>query len=138
MLDKGQEDDWFGSHFILTLAVLAVVGLVSLVIWEWFYKHPIIEVRLFKNLNFLAANGMMFILGLMLFASLVMMPLFLQSLMGYTAESAAGAFRGWPAAAVHDARYRGALVESAGPLFDRVWLADPLGGDVLFQPASRP
>ena len=88
MLDKGQEDDWFGSHFILTLAVLAAVGLVSLVVWEWFYKHPIIEVRLFKNLNFLAANGMMFVLGLMLFASLVMMPLFLQSLLGYTAESA--------------------------------------------------
>src|SRR5271169_2708404 len=88
MLDKGQEDDWFGSHFIVTLAVLAVVGLVSLVVWEWFNKHPVIDVRLFKNLNFLATNGMMFILGLMLFASLVMMPLFLQSLMGYTAESA--------------------------------------------------
>jgi len=88
MLDKGQEDDWFGSHFIVTLAVLAVTGLVSLVIWEWFYKKPIIEVRLFKNLNFLAANGMMFVLGLVLFAALVMMPLFLQSLMGYTAESA--------------------------------------------------
>jgi MFS transporter, DHA2 family, multidrug resistance protein len=88
MLDKGQEDDWFGSHFIITLAVLAVVGLVSLVVWEWFYKNPVIEVRLFKNLNFLAANGMMFVLGLMLFASLVMMPLFLQSLLGYTAESA--------------------------------------------------
>jgi MFS transporter, DHA2 family, multidrug resistance protein len=88
MLDKGQEDDWFGSRFILTLAILAAVGLISLVIWEWFYKSPIIEVKLFKNLNFLGANGMMFILGLMYFASLVMMPLFLQSLMGYTAESA--------------------------------------------------
>ncbi len=88
MLDKGQEDDWFGSHFILTLAILAAVGLVSLVIWEWFYKSPVIDVRLFKNLNFLEANGMMFVLGLMLFSSLVMMPLFLQSLMGYTAESA--------------------------------------------------
>jgi DHA2 family multidrug resistance protein len=88
MLDKGQEDDWFGSHFILTLAILAAVGLVSLVIWEWFYKSPIIDVRLFKNLNFLGANGMMFMLGLMLFSTLVMMPLFLQSLMGYTAESA--------------------------------------------------
>jgi MFS transporter, DHA2 family, multidrug resistance protein len=88
LLDKGQEDDWFGSHFITALAVIAVVGLVSLVIWEWFYKHPIIDVRLFKNLNFLAANGMMFILGVALFASLVMLPLFLQSLLGYTAESA--------------------------------------------------
>ena len=88
MLDKGQEDDWFGSRFILTLAILTVVGLVSVVIWEWFYKSPIIDVRLFKNLNFLGANGMMFVLGIMLFSSLVMMPLFLQSLMGYTAESA--------------------------------------------------
>jgi DHA2 family multidrug resistance protein len=88
MLDKGQEDDWFGSQFILTLAALAVVGLVSFFFWEWFYKSPVVEVRLFGNLNFLAASGMMFVLGLMLFSSLVMMPLFLQSLMGYTAESA--------------------------------------------------
>jgi DHA2 family multidrug resistance protein len=88
MLDKGQEDDWFGSHFILTLAILAAVGIISCVVWEWFHEHPIIDVRLFKNLNFLGANGMMFVLGVLLFASLVMMPLFLQSLMGYTAESA--------------------------------------------------
>jgi DHA2 family multidrug resistance protein len=88
MLDKGQEDDWFGSHFILTLAVLAGVCLVALAVWEWFYKTPIIEVRLFKNLNFLGANAMMFILGIMLFSSLVMMPQYLQTLMGYTAESA--------------------------------------------------
>jgi MFS transporter, DHA2 family, multidrug resistance protein len=88
MLDRGQEDDWFGSHFILTLAILAAVGLVSCVLWEWFHKNAIIDVRLFKNLNFLSANGMMFVLGILLFSSLVMMPLFLQSLMGYTAESA--------------------------------------------------
>jgi DHA2 family multidrug resistance protein len=88
MLDKGQEDDWFGSRFILTLAIVAGVGLVSLVIWEWFRQHPIIEVQLFRNLNFLGANAMMFILGIMLFSSLVMMPLFLQTLLGYTSESA--------------------------------------------------
>jgi MFS transporter, DHA2 family, multidrug resistance protein len=88
MLDKGQEDDWFGSHFIVMLAIVAGMGLVSLVIWEWFYKDPIVEVRLYKNLNFLGANAMMFILGIMLFSSLVMMPLFLQTLLGYTAESA--------------------------------------------------
>jgi DHA2 family multidrug resistance protein len=88
MLDKGQEDDWFGSHFILILAILAVVGLVSCVLWEWFQERPIIDIRLFKNLNFLSANGMMFVLGILLFSSLVMMPLYLQSLMGYTAESA--------------------------------------------------
>ncbi len=88
MLDKGQEDDWFGSRFILTLAIIAAAGLISLVIWEWFYKKPIIDVHMFKNLNFLSANAMMFVLGIMLFSSLVMMPLYLQTLMGYTAESA--------------------------------------------------
>ncbi len=88
MLDKGQEDDWFGSHFILTLAVLAAAGLISLVIWEWRQKEPIVDVRMFRNFNFLGANIMIFILGIMLFSSLVMMPLFLQTLVGYTAESA--------------------------------------------------
>jgi MFS transporter, DHA2 family, multidrug resistance protein len=88
MLDKGQEDDWFGSNFITTLAILAVVGLVSLVIWELYSKSPIIDVRMYRNLNFVQANIMIFILGLVLFAALVMLPLFLQSLLGYTAQSA--------------------------------------------------
>ena len=88
MLDKGQEDDWFGSRFIVTLMVLAAVGLISFAVWEWFNKNPIVQVRMFENLNFLGANAMMFVLGIMLFSSLVMMPLYLQSLMGYTAESA--------------------------------------------------
>ena len=88
MLDKGQEDDWFRSTFIVSLAVLAAVGLVSLVIWEWFHKTPIVDVRLYRNVNFLGANFMIFVLGIMLFASLVMMPQYLQTLLGYTAESA--------------------------------------------------
>jgi MFS transporter, DHA2 family, multidrug resistance protein len=88
VLDKGQEDDWFGSNFILTLSIIAAVCLISLVIWEWFQKTPMIDVRMFKNFNFATANLMMFVLGALLFASLVMMPQFLQTLMGYTAESA--------------------------------------------------
>jgi len=88
LLDRGQEDDWFGSHFILTLAIVAAVCLVALVIWEWFREQPIIDVRLFKDLNYLGANLMLFILGLVLFSSLVLMPQFLQTLLGYTAETA--------------------------------------------------
>jgi len=88
ILDRGEEDDWFGSHFIVTLAVVSAVCLVSLVIWEWFSKHPIIEIRLFKSFNYLSSNLMMFNLGILLFSSLVMMPLYLQTLMGYTAELA--------------------------------------------------
>jgi MFS transporter, DHA2 family, multidrug resistance protein len=88
VLDKGQEDDWFGSHFILTLAITAAVCLVALVIWEWFRKSPIIDVRLFKNLNFAAANLLMFMMGVMLFSTLVIIPEFLQTLLGYTAQLA--------------------------------------------------
>ena len=88
LLDKGQEDDWFGSGFITTLVVLAVVCLVTLVIWEWRQKSPVVDVRLFKNFNFASANLMMFVLGIMLFSSLVLMPLFLQTLAGYTAQVA--------------------------------------------------
>ena len=49
MLDKGQEDDWLGSRFITTLAILAAVGLITFVIWEWFYKNPIVEVKLSRT-----------------------------------------------------------------------------------------
>jgi DHA2 family multidrug resistance protein len=88
VLDKGQEDDWFGSHFITTLVVIAVAGLVSLVIWEWFQKEPIVDVRLFKNFNVATTNLMFLMLGAALFSSTVLMPQLLQTLMGYTAQKA--------------------------------------------------
>jgi len=88
LLDKGQEDDWFGSHFIVTLIVVATVCLISLVIWELFQKAPIIDVRMFKSFNFASACLMMFVLGILLFSSLVLMPQFLQTLLGYTSELA--------------------------------------------------
>ena len=88
MLDKGQELDWLSSPFIVTLAVLAAVGLVSLVVWEWFYDDPIVDVRLFRNLNFLSANAMMFMAGITMFSGLVMMPQYLQLLMGYSSQTA--------------------------------------------------
>ncbi len=88
VLDKGQEDDWFGSHFITTLVVIATVGLVSLVIWEWFQKQPIVDVRLFKNFNVATTNLMFLMLGAALFSSTVLMPQLLQTLMGYTAQKA--------------------------------------------------
>ena len=88
VLDKGQEEDWFGSHFIVTLTIIAGVCLVALAIWELFQEAPVIDVRLFKNLNFLGANAMMFFLGILLFSAVVMMPQFLQTLIGYTSTLA--------------------------------------------------
>ena len=88
LLDKGQEDDWFGSNFITTLVVVATICLISLVIWEWYQKAPIIDVRMFKSFNFASSSLMMFTLGIMLFSSLVLMPQFLQTLVGYTSQLA--------------------------------------------------
>jgi MFS transporter, DHA2 family, multidrug resistance protein len=88
LLDKGQEDDWFGSHFIVTLMLVSATCLIALVVWEWRRDQPVIDVRMFKKFNFAAANLMMFTLGVVFFSSLVMMPQFLQTLMGYTAQSA--------------------------------------------------
>ncbi len=88
LLDKGQEDDWFGSNFITTLVIVSGACLIALVIWEWFHKAPIVDVRLFKAFNFASANVMMFMLGILLFSSLVLMPQFLQTLLGYTSQLA--------------------------------------------------
>ena len=87
LLDKGQEATGLGrtsSRFSQSPPEY----LITLIIWEWFRKDPIIDVRLFKNLNFGAANLMMFMMGIMLFSTLVMIPEFLQTLMGFTAELA--------------------------------------------------
>ena len=88
LLDRGQEDDWFGSQFITTLTVVSGVSLVALVLWEWFHKAPIVDVKMFKSFNFASSSLMMFTLGVMLFSSLVMMPQFLQTLLGYTSQLA--------------------------------------------------
>jgi DHA2 family multidrug resistance protein len=88
VLDKGQEDDWLGSDFILVLSIISVICLVSLVIWELHVKKPILDFRLFTNGNFANACLMMFMVGAASFSTTVLMPQFLQSLMGYTAQAA--------------------------------------------------
>ena len=86
VLDKGQRDDWFGSDFIVWCSVVTVVALVAAIIWELFQKDPVIELHLFKDRNFSLAAFTMFMLGVVLYGSTVLLPIFLQTLMGYTAE----------------------------------------------------
>jgi DHA2 family multidrug resistance protein len=88
VLDKGQEEDWFSSAKITTLLAIAVVALVSFVINEWNHDFPIMDLKLMKNRNFAASALMMFVMGMVLFASTVLIPQFLQVLMGYTAQQA--------------------------------------------------
>jgi MFS transporter, DHA2 family, multidrug resistance protein len=88
VLDKGQRDDWFESHFILILSLIAVASLVFVVIWEWRHKDPIIDLHLFKDRTFAVSNLLMFMLGFALLGSTLLLPLFMQTLLGYTAEEA--------------------------------------------------
>jgi DHA2 family multidrug resistance protein len=86
VLDKGQEEDWFGSHLIIVLTVITVAALVAFVIFEWRSENPVVDLRLFRSYTFAIGNGMMFFLGVTLYGTTVLLPLFLQELMGYTAE----------------------------------------------------
>src|SRR5450432_2698777 len=88
VLDKGQRDDWFESHFILTLAVVSICSLIFVIIWEWNHKDPVIDLHLFSNRTFASANVMMFMLGFALLGSTLLLPLFMQTMLGYTAERA--------------------------------------------------
>jgi MFS transporter, DHA2 family, multidrug resistance protein len=88
VLDKGQQDDWFNSSFIITFSIITVVSLIALVWVELTHEHPIINLRLFKNISFSAGNFIMFVVGFCLYGSIVMIPLFLQTLMGYSATDA--------------------------------------------------
>ncbi len=85
VLDKGERDDWFGSPFIVWSTVVAVACLVALIVWEFFTDHPVVDLRLFKDRNFAISTFMMYILGFVLYSTTVLLPLLLQTLMGYTA-----------------------------------------------------
>jgi len=86
VLDKGQRDDWFSSNFILWCSVVSVVGLVGAIVWELHQKNPVIELHLFRDRNYAAATFTMFSLGIILYGTTVMLPVLLQTLMGYTAQ----------------------------------------------------
>ena len=85
VLDKGERDDWFGSNFIVGCTVVAVVGLVGAVVWEITREDPIVDFRMLKERNFALATFTMFMLGFVLYGTTVLLPLMLQTLMGYTA-----------------------------------------------------
>ncbi|HEY1500523.1 MAG TPA: DHA2 family efflux MFS transporter permease subunit [Acidobacteriaceae bacterium] len=92
VLDKGQENDWFGSHVITTFFILCAASLVILILWEIAQirrgRRPILDLTMFRNRNFSISWLLMFVLGFALFGTTVLIPLFVQQLMGYTAEQA--------------------------------------------------
>jgi MFS transporter, DHA2 family, multidrug resistance protein len=88
VLDKGQEDDWFASSLITYLSVTAAVGLTAFIVWELRRADPIVDLTLFRDRSFAVGNLLMFMLGFALLGTTVLLPLFVQTLLGYTATDA--------------------------------------------------
>jgi DHA2 family multidrug resistance protein len=96
MLDLGREKDWFASSFIWTCAITSAIGFGAFLIWELTEKHPIVDLKIFRHRGFVAAMIAMSVSYGAFFASIVVIPQWLQSSMGYTATYAgyAMAFQG--------------------------------------------
>jgi DHA2 family multidrug resistance protein len=84
VLDQGQREDWFSSNFITWLGYLSLSSLIMFILVEFFAENPIVNLRTFKNLSFSSGNIIMFFIFFNLFSSVVLLPIYLQTLMGYT------------------------------------------------------
>jgi DHA2 family multidrug resistance protein len=85
VLDKGQEEDWFNSDLIIFGVILAAVALTAFVIRELTAKEPIVNLRILANRNFALGTAMIAVMGVVLYGTIALLPLFLQTLMGYPA-----------------------------------------------------
>jgi MFS transporter, DHA2 family, multidrug resistance protein len=83
VLDKGQEEDWFASHWMLAFAVLAAIALVAFVVRELRADHPVVDLRVFKIRTYATGVFLMTVMGFVLYGSLVLLPIMLQTLLGY-------------------------------------------------------
>jgi DHA2 family multidrug resistance protein len=88
MLDKGQESDWFGAVWIRWMAAISACSLLFFIFWELRVKDPLVNLRILKNRNFAVACGLFFLFGAAIYGLITLQPLFLQTLLGYTALKA--------------------------------------------------
>jgi MFS transporter, DHA2 family, multidrug resistance protein len=88
LLDKGQQEDWFQSWFIIALACVSLFCIIFLVFWELRQESPILDFRIFKDRSFASGNFIMFLAFFAFFGSIVLLPLYLQTLMGYSSFNA--------------------------------------------------
>ena len=88
MLDKGQEDDWFSSRLIVTATILCALTFLLFLWRELTVEHPIVDLRLFKRRNIAMTQLVMFMVGASLYSTTVLIPQYLQEVMGYSARQA--------------------------------------------------
>jgi DHA2 family multidrug resistance protein len=88
MLDKGEEDDWFSSRFILSLCLICIAGLIAFLVRELMAEHPVVHLTVFRDRTFAAGVVLMTCVGFVLYGSMVLLPIWLQTLLGYPALQA--------------------------------------------------
>jgi len=88
LLDKGQESDWFASNWMTALAIISVASLVILVIHELTTEHPVVDLRVFKMRSYAVGVFLMTVVGFVLYGSMVLLPIMLQTLLAYPALQA--------------------------------------------------
>ncbi|MCJ8354683.1 DHA2 family efflux MFS transporter permease subunit [Novacetimonas hansenii] len=84
-VDRGEDEDWFGSRIIVIMAILAVLGIGGAIAWLLHTKKPAVDLRVFKDRNFAVGTALMGAVGALLYSSAIIVPQFAQQVMGYTA-----------------------------------------------------
>src|SRR5262250_3979 len=134
LLDKGQEDDWFESHFMVALAIIAAVLLTVFVIHELLTDDPVVDLRVFKIRSYAVGVFLMTVVGFVLYGSLVLLPIMLQTLLGYPSLQAGiamaprgiGAFFMMPLTGLMTGRFDARKLLTAGLLvggLTLIWLS---------------
>ncbi len=83
VLDKGQQEDWFSSNLIVTLTLVALAALVVFIVHALRVEHPVLDLSVFRDRTYSTGVLLMTVLGFVLYGSLVLLPLFLQTVLGY-------------------------------------------------------
>ncbi len=115
VLDKGQREDWFSSAFITRLAIISVVCLTVFVFWELRRREPILNLREFKDVSFSSANVIQCVSFFVLFGSILLLPLFVQQLLGYNAFLAGMALAPGGIATLFSMPIAGKLIQKVNP-----------------------
>jgi DHA2 family multidrug resistance protein len=99
ILDRGQQDDWFNATWLCWASVISLVSMLFLLAWELRVEHPLVDLRVFCNRSFAVGTLLMTVVGIVLYSTTALLPLFLQGLMGYPALNSGMAMspRGWGA-----------------------------------------
>lgn len=85
ILDKGQESDWFAADWIRWFAVISIVSMLVFVIYEWRAEHPLVDLMVLRNRNLAVGTFLIGVIGIIIYGTTTLLPLFLQDLLGYTA-----------------------------------------------------